>query len=290
MEDIVCNSLNDLETVISKLRCYCSELVYRGLPDHSYSLQTRIEDKIRDKILANDAVRKMIQLFRNLLHKKGLANEIYKDHFQFSEPNNKNEWFMLCQAQHLGIPTLLMDWSIDWKKALFFSAFDLHNQKKSGSLWVFNVNGLTHNDDILDSKSIYCLDPYHYTGEPRIINPSFELGSQGFLAANRINYQDGRFFLTSLRDSIEPLENQGRFKSRLTKIIITPECKVDIWRNYSSPKEVPLALSGLQGVFEEKGNLFKIYDHNFFYGSIDEEILKTINSIRITEGFKVINT
>lgn len=285
MEDMVCNSLNDLETVISKLRCYGSELVFRGLPDHSFSLQTRIENKIRDKILANDAVRKKIQLFRNLLNKKGLANEIYKDHFQFSEPNYKNEWFMLCQAQHLGVPTLLMDWSIDWKKALFFSAFDLHNQKKSGSLWIFNVNGFTHNDDSLDSKSLYCSDPYQYTGEPRIINPSFELGSQGLLAANRINYQDGRFFLTSLSDSIEPLENQGRFKSRLTKIIITPECKVDVCKKYSSPQEVPRVLSGLQAVYEEKGKLFKKFDHNFFYGDISETLESIVNEVRKSEGF-----
>ena len=68
---MVCNSLNDLETVISEQRCFGSELVFRGLPDHSFSLQTRIENKIRDKILANDAVRKKIQLFRNLLNKKG---------------------------------------------------------------------------------------------------------------------------------------------------------------------------------------------------------------------------
>ena len=285
MEDIVCNSLNDLETVISKLRCFGSELVFRGLPDHSYSLQTRIEDKIRDKILANDAVRKMIQLFRNLLHKKELANEIYKDNFQFSEPNYKNEWFMLCQVQHLGVPTLLMDWSIDWKKALFFCAFDNQNKFKSGSLWLFNVTGLTNNDDQLNSNSIYCSDPYQYTGEPRIINPSFEMGSHGFLAANRINYQDGRFFVQSLIESIEPLESQDRFKGRITKVIITPECKFDIIKKYSSPQVVPWELSGLQGVYTENDMLFKKFDHNFFYGNISETLESIVNEVRKSEGF-----
>jgi hypothetical protein len=214
----------------------------------------------------------MIQLFNQVLCTKDLSNEIYKDHFQFSEPNFKNEWFILFQVQHLGLPTLLMDWSIDWKKAQFFSVFDLHNRKKAGSLWVFNVNGFTHNDDGLASKSIYCSDPYQNTGEPRIINPSFELGSRGFLAANRINYQDGRLFLTSLRNSIEPLENRRHFKGRLTKILLTPECKLEVYRKYSSPQELPLALSGLQGVYEEKGKLFKKFDQNFFYGIISEKL------------------
>jgi hypothetical protein len=152
-------------------------------------------------------------------------------------------------------------------------------------LWVFNVNGFTHNDDSLDSKSIYCSDPYQYTGEPRIINPSLELGSHGFLAANRINYQDGRFFVQSLNESIEPLESQDRFKGRLTKITITTECKVDVCRNYNSPQEVPSELSGLQGVYEEKGKLFKKFDHNFFYGNISETLESIVNEVRKSEGF-----
>lgn len=285
MENIVCNSLNDLETIISKLRCYGSELVFRGLPDHSYSLQTRIEDKIRDKFRANDAVRNMIQLFSNLLHKNGLSKEIYEDHFQFNEPNYKNEWFMLCQAQHIGVPTLLMDWSFDWKKALFFCAFDNQNKFKSGSLWVFNVNGFTYNDDSLDSKSIYCSDPYQYTGEPRIINPSFEIGSHIFLAANRINYQDGRFFVQSINESIEPLENQDYFKERLTKVIITPECKFEIIEKYSSPQVVPCQLSVLQGVRSENGMWFKKFDYNFFYGNISKKLEIIVNEVRKSEGF-----
>ena len=285
MEDKVCNSFNDIETVISKLRCNGSELVFRGLPDDCYCLQTRIEDKIRDKIRANDSMRKMIQLFRNLLHSERLTNEIYMDHSQFSETNYKNEWFMLCQAQHLGVPTLLMDWSFDWKKALFFCAFDIQNKFKSGSLWIFNVNGFTHNDDSLDSKSIFCSDPYHYDGVPRIINPSFELGSQVFQAANRINYQDGRFFVQSLNESIEPLESQDRFKGRLTKVIITPECKFDILEKYSSPQVVPCQLSGLQGVRSENGMWFKKFDHNFFYGNISKKLESIIIEVRKSEGF-----
>jgi hypothetical protein len=285
MKITTCRSFKELETTIDQFRHPGSEFVFRGLPDHCYSLQTRIEDKIRDKIRANDSMKKMIQLFNELLHKKGLANEIYKDHSQFSEPNYKNEWFMLCQSQHLGVPTLLMDWSFDWKKALFFCAFDNQNKFKSGSLWVFNFNGFTHNDDSLDSKSIYCSDPYQYTGEPRIINPSFEMGSHIFLAANRINYQDGRFFVQSINESIEPLENKDHFKGRLTKVIITPECKFEIIEKYSSPQVVPCQLSGLQGVRSENGMWFKKFDHNFFYGNISDTLESIVNEVRKSEGF-----
>jgi hypothetical protein len=289
MEDIICNSLNDVETAISKIRCYGFELVFRGLPNHNFELQTRIEDKFRDKMKANISAQRMIESFKMLILENGFQHKIYREDSKYNATNFKNDWLLYFQAQHLGIPTLLMDWSIDWKKALFFSVFDLNNQKESGSLWVFNVNGFTHNDDSLDSKSIYHTNPFDYREQPRIINPSFELGTNGYLATKRIDYQCGRFFLSSLGDNCEPLENNPQLKKRLTKIIITPKCKMDIIQKYSTPQEVPFILSGLPGVYCYKGKLFKKYDHNFFYSSIDEEILKNINSIRITEGFKLLN-
>jgi hypothetical protein len=289
MEVIVCNSLNAVETEISKLRYYVTDFVFRGLPDHNYELQTRIEDKFKDKMKANLSAQRMIELFKMLIIEKGFQDKIYRDDFKYNTTNFKNDWLLYFQAQHLGIPTLLMDWSIDWKKALYFSVFDLHNQKKSGSLWVFNVKGFTYNDDSFNSKSIYHTNPFDYREQPRIINPCFDIGINGFKATKRIDYQSGRFFISSLEDSCEPIENNSILKKRLTKIIITPECKMDIIQKYSTLKEVPFILSGLPGVYSYKGNLFKMYNHNFFYGNMDKEILKTINSIRITEGFKVIN-
>lgn len=290
MEVVICNSLNEIETTINKLKHASFELVYRGLPNHNYALQTRIEDKFRDKIKANKCVQRMITQFKMIIAQEDFHNKIYWDDFKYNTPNFKNDWLLACQAQHLGIPTMLMDWTIDWKKALFFSAFDLRNEEKSGSLWAFDVNGFTNNDDRLDTNSIYHSDPFNYKGHPRIINPSFEFGMKGFLATKRIDYQCGRFFLSSLGDNCEPLESQPLFKERLFKIVITPECKVDIIKKYYTPREVSFVLSGLPGVHSYNGKLVKKYDHNFFYGYIDEEILKIINNIRKKEDFKGINT
>ena len=76
---IICNSLNDVNYAIKKIKLPGMEFVFRGLPDISYTLQTRIEDKFQDKIKANDCVRKMIETFNNLIEQNGLTNEIYKD-------------------------------------------------------------------------------------------------------------------------------------------------------------------------------------------------------------------
>ncbi len=277
---IICNTYEDVENAISKIRRPGKEFVFRGLPDDSYSLQTRIEDKLKDRIKANDCVKKMIESFKNLIDQGGLTSEIYKDNFPFKTMNYKNDWYLICQAQHLGIPTMLMDWSLDWKKALFFSVFDLTNESKSGLLWCFDISSFTYNDDQLDSKSIYSTNPFDYKGQPRIINPSFELGVKGGLATKRMDYQCGRFFISSLDDSCEPMENQACFKDRLTKIVITHKCKAEIIKKYYTPQEVPFILSGLQGVYSENGKCFKKFDHNFFYGSITEPLDNIVKQVR----------
>lgn len=286
MEVVTCNSLTEVEDTI-KYKCTGTDLVFRGLPDYNYCLQTRIEHKFNDKIKANNSTQRMITQFEKLLVQNGIQNEIYWH--DFKTPNFKNDWYLLCQAQHIGIPTLLMDWSIDWKKALFFSTFDLKNENKSGALWCFDVNGFTNNDDQLDSKSIYHSDPFDYKGQARIINPSFGDGAAGKLPMERIRFQDGRFLLTSLEKSTNPIECQEVFMKRLNKIIITPDCKADILKKYCTPVEVPLVLSGHQGIYCENGIWFKKCDHNFFYGWMNEELLKVVNQVRKIEGFPEIN-
>lgn len=283
---IICRTYNDVEIAVTQLCCFGKEFVFRGLPDYTYELQTRIEDKLKDKIKANSCVKKMIESFNNLIEQNGLTNEIYKDDFPF-KTNFKNDWYLLCQAQHIGIPTLLMDWSIRWEKALFFSTLDLKNENKSGALWCFDVSGFSDNDDNI--KGIYNSPTFDYRGNPRIINPSFGDGAAGKLPMERIRFQDGRFFITSLYDSIKPLENQDCYKNRLTKMIISPECKSDIIKKYCTPIEVPLFFSGHQGTYCENGKWFKKYDHNFFYGWMNEELLKVVNQVRKVEGFVEIN-
>jgi hypothetical protein len=286
MDIVTCNSLTEVEDTI-KYKYTGTDWVFRGLPDYTYYLQTRIEHKFNDKIKANNSTQRMIVQFEKLLVQNGIQNEIYRDDFEFKTPNFRNDWYLLCQAQHIGIPTLLMDWSIDWKKALFFSTFDIANEHKSGSLWCFDVNGFSFNDDHINS--IYDFSPFDYWGKPRIINPSFGEGAAGKLPMERIRFQDGRFFITSLNDSIKPLENQDCYKNRLTKMIITPECKADIIEKYCTPIEVPLIFSGHQGTYCENGKWFKKYDHKFFYGFMNEELLKVVNQVRKIEEFPEIN-
>lgn len=48
------------------------------------------------------------------------------------------EWLMLCQ--HYGVPTRLMDWSLDVLISLFFACYDESNRNQDGALFICNQN------------------------------------------------------------------------------------------------------------------------------------------------------
>ncbi len=277
INQIVCNSLAEIEQNINAVSEPLNQFVFRGLSDLQYELITSIEQKIKDKKKANFYVKSMIQLFRDELISKDNKQKIYTDNFNFPKPNYKNDWLILAQAQHLRIPTILMDWSINWKTALFFAAFDIKNIHKSGALWILNASSYLNNDDLLREDSIYYSDPLNYTGASRIINIATDCNSLDFLALQRIKYQGGRFLITSLNQKFNEVEFMEDFNNRLTKIIITSACKLEIINLNSSSHEVPYCISNLPGVKRINNKFYRKFDESFFYGSINDS-LETITS------------
>lgn len=286
-DQIVCNTLTDVESIIKKQNLPLNHFVFRGLPDSNYELISSIEQKIKNKDNAIKCVKRLTQQFKDDLVQNKEENQIYTDSFNYPKPNYKNEWLFLAQAQHLRIPTMLMDWSIDWKKALFFTVFEIKNLSKSGALWILNSSGIskTFEDDLLGDNSIYCANPYNYCGAPRLINFSIDCNSSSYLPMQRIRFQDGRFLITSLKERFNALEYMNDFNNRLTKIEITPNCKMEIMNLYLLSREVPNYIAGLPGVEFIDNKYYRKYDEAFFYGCTDEFLEKIINKIRKNEGF-----
>ncbi|MEO8399941.1 MAG: FRG domain-containing protein [Ignavibacteriaceae bacterium] len=255
------------------------KLAFRGQAKICYSLQTRLADKYKNNHEVTKRGDEIINSFRNKILKNNLEKEIYLDDFQFPKPNYKNEWLWLFQAQHVRIPTIIMDWSFDWKVSLFFAVFDDKNMNKSGQLWCLDTAELTHNHGSLDEHSVY-MHKSHLYNKYSIIRPAAETNWLDYLPQRRIYYQQGGFLILPASDYITPLEEREEFKEKLFLLEITPGCKKEIFDLYNEERELPEIYNELNGVYQSMNKYYRKYDNNFFYGKISDKLLSVVNEVR----------
>ncbi len=99
---------------------YRSSLTYRGVDDASFEMKTSLMR------LNNPTAEK--HLLRNF---KKFANTMLKD--------NDNIWELLAVAQHYGLPTRLLDWSLSPYVALHFATSDINKFDKDGAIWCMDM-------------------------------------------------------------------------------------------------------------------------------------------------------
>ena len=78
----------------------------------------------------------LYQKFLNQVE-KGTIDAVRKPFKKGDDFELKNYWYSLFQAQHLGLKTRLMDWSIGWETALMFTVNEKKHHGKDGSFWVY---------------------------------------------------------------------------------------------------------------------------------------------------------
>lgn len=192
--------------------------LYRGQSKDSYTLQPSIARDIKTSEELKKLEKDIIDEFKNLVPPKILRHCL---------PNNENEWRIIEQMQHYGIPTRLLDWSIDPSVALFFAIEN--NSNDIGQFWVFKspldwlcdghfkFNPYDNNIDII-SNSSFCV----------------ENGYDNHIAEQRRSFQSGKFTFQDYSKCLIPLENQESKKSRLKKYSINPNSKKDLLEKLSS--------------------------------------------------------
>ena len=101
---------------------YRSDFVYRGVADQSWGLETSL------KRLGGDYVNVEKPLLRSFR--------------KYAEPGSipaDTLWVRLSVAQHHGLPTRLLDWTVSPKVAVHFATFEEEHYDKDAAIWCIDV-------------------------------------------------------------------------------------------------------------------------------------------------------
>ncbi|MBK8954994.1 MAG: FRG domain-containing protein [Bacteroidia bacterium] len=136
------------------------------------------------------------------------------------------KWKLAFQAQHLGLKTRLLDWSINWRIALMFAVED--HFESDGALWIFLCPKVWRYSSA-GNTNYFSIHPNNVEST-LLINHGFLLDEQfkehdGMM---RVARQAGRFTIQSYNESIIPLEAQSNVDQFLIKIIIDGASKPSI--------------------------------------------------------------
>lgn len=144
-------------------------------------------------------------------------------------PDLRNKWYALFQAQHVGLKTRLMDWSIRWETALMFAVENEKYFGLDGTFTVFLVprEKLYSTDRI--SKVSSEIDPFELKEDMMINTPIYMLDDKfDYVGERRISRQSGRFWVQPIEKNSIPLNEQSEYKDFLIEFIIDGESKKTI--------------------------------------------------------------
>src|ERR1700722_10898929 len=117
---------------------------YRGQGRPEYTLTPTIARGLHTAGEVRDREQLVLNAFQQELRKRKLEHTIRVD------PNlsdEQNKWTLAVQAQHLAIPTRLLDWTIHWKVALWFAVEEAKNDAVDGQFWIFSVPHVINYND-----------------------------------------------------------------------------------------------------------------------------------------------
>jgi hypothetical protein len=173
-------SLKDLSEITEAVNTSSIKLqgafqCYRGHGCCSYKLMSYISRYFSDNKLLQTTEFNIIDDL-----KKGIESLNLEKYFYI--PQNANDfhenWYWLSQAQHLGIPTRLLDWTLCSEIALYFAVTDDTCTEQDGDFWVFFVPdelNIYSQDGIISNINPFEVDKDLFISIPVSWNKNYEI-------------------------------------------------------------------------------------------------------------------
>jgi hypothetical protein len=277
-EQLQVSTIEELDNLIqnyflSDLKFYGYHKSFRGQASLDYKLQTRIAANYGDPILLQQKANQIFNLFRSTINEAHLQNEFYL-------PKDLNlgiydkVYYLLAQAQHIGIPTSFMDWTFNWRSALYFVIEDFSRLDKSGQIWVMLR-------PIEDEDHVFGLNPF-LLEEPKFVNPYYDQDAdfKKFLGEKRRHNQAGQFLIMPFNDNVIPLEENNSLQWPLFLIEILPSLKQQVHELINKP-----ATDQTIELMQELRLDFKTYNDQIIYGTMNDDLKSAVNTVRKAFGF-----
>ncbi len=140
------SSVGELEEIIKRARSYrglsaITEL-FRGQARDSWQLQPSIGRSLSNPDDVKKTEKAILKDFLTELQSQNISTSIQDG---FLNGCYHSDWLLIQQAQHYELPTRFMDWTGDWRVALFFAVSNRCEEEQNendcfdGQFWIFLV-------------------------------------------------------------------------------------------------------------------------------------------------------
>lgn len=253
-------SIEDCKILVERIRerrIFYSNISehFRGQGRANYELVPNIARNLKNAEAIKSKEISLINFVKSEIENLGLEKIIRSDTYL---NDKQNIWNLLFQAQHLGIPTRLLDWTMNWEVALWFAVENCKYDYEDGQFWVFTAPDRIHLTDTRDNyykKDLNKLDKTYLINAP--IYWSEDLSSQ--IGDIRRQRQFGKFTISPYEKAFIPLEKQAEISPYLEKYCIKSEYK----------KQIRIELES-NGINEDW----------LYYRDADKKLLKKFNKMK----------
>ena len=220
------NSYDEISALVSSIqyrRIFNNSIMehYRGQGRPEYKLAPNVARGLHSAKEVQEKEQILLAKLQQRLKEEGLEKVIRMDSGLSPEANL---WNVYTQAQHLGMPTRFLDWSLKWQVGLWFAVENPKNDDVDGQFWVFSVPDEIHSLDDRHryyKKDVYGLDKTYFINAP-IYWSDETLDQTGEIRRVR---QHGKFSISPYDTAFIPLEEQSAIAPYLEKYCIPAKIK-----------------------------------------------------------------